>query len=240
MSQVVVVVPCFNEAERLDPDAFVGALDDRPWMRLLFVDDGSTDATRQVLDALAEQSERIEVFGLEQNSGKAEAVRRGMLRALDSGIEMAAYWDADLATPFAELDPMRAKMLERGAALVMGSRIRLLGRRIERDDRRHYLGRVFATAAALVVGVPVYDTQCGAKLFANIPAVRSAFDRPFQSRWIFDVELLARLSDGVDDPTSIVEYPLRRWEDVPGSKVRPRDFVRAALDLATIAGRRRG
>jgi dolichyl-phosphate beta-glucosyltransferase len=88
-----------------------------------------------------------------------------------------------------------------------------------------------------VLGVPLYDTQCGAKLFRVGPEIVRLFDTPFRSRWIFDVEIVARFlcephSAGVD--SLIHETPLVRWRDVAGSKVRPRDFVRALFELWTI------
>ena len=84
MSQAVVVVPCFNEARRLDLAAFEGFARAQPDVRLLLVDDGSTDNTFELLEGLRERlPESFEVLRLERNSGKAEAVRRGLLRALD-------------------------------------------------------------------------------------------------------------------------------------------------------------
>jgi dolichyl-phosphate beta-glucosyltransferase len=111
---------------------------------------------------------------------------------------------------------------------------------------RHYLGRVFASAASLALGIQVYDTQCGGKVFRSSPALRAALSRPFISRWAFDVELLGRLlfphsgtSISVND---IVEHPLRVWRHTPGSKLTLASMAAAALDLGLIAfelGRRR-
>jgi dolichyl-phosphate beta-glucosyltransferase len=120
----------------------------------------------------------------------------------------------------------------------MGARVKLSGRHIERRALRHYLGRVFATLAALVLDLHVYDTQCGAKLFRVSDALRAMFAEPFVSRWIFDVELLARFLNqhaarGLVPAARecIYEFPLEAWEDVGASKVKPRDFLAAPLEL---------
>jgi hypothetical protein len=121
----------------------------------------------------------------------------------------------------------------------MGSRVQLLGRAIERKHVRHYLGRVFATCASLSLGLPVYDTQCGAKLFRHTEALARALEQPFTSRWVFDVELLARLvrpGPGIAGITEdrIREEPLLSWTDVPGSKLRPAAALRSGLELLRI------
>jgi dolichyl-phosphate beta-glucosyltransferase len=123
--------------------------------------------------------------------------------------------------------------------VVLGSRVRLLGRRIERRAARHYLGRVFATGASLTLGLPVYDTQCGAKLLRATASTRQVFATPFLARWVFDVELLARYGQAVAGQAPplerrVYELPLQQWTDVAGSKVRPWDFVRSGLQLLRI------
>ncbi len=238
---VTLVVPCYDEARRLRPDAFVAALDLFPRLRLRFVDDGSKDETLRVLEGLrARRPERVVVQSLPKNGGKAEAVRQGVVAAAAAGDAVVGYWDADLATPFDEL-PGFVAVLDASPEVdvVVGSRVKLLGRRVERRFHRHVYGRAFATAVSLMLGLPVYDTQCGAKLLRMTPAVRGAFEAPFQSRWIFDVELLMRLvgrwqREGLEAAARIVEVPLSTWTDVPGSKVTPRDALRAAGELARL------
>ena len=116
----------------------------------------------------------------------------------------------------------------------------LLGRDIRRSNRRHYLGRVFATLASSVLALRVYDTQCGAKLFRNTEAIRYLFEREFLSSWAFDVEILARLrqlerAKQIQPVTRIVvEVPLRQWIDVRGSKIGFVDSVVATLQLLPI------
>ena len=238
MSRIVIVVPCYNEAERLCRPAFLEYAAANSDVEFLFVDDGSTDATAGMLAALSESSVQITWLQLPANVGKAEAVRQGMLAAFQSGAVNAGFWDADLATPLYAIRKF-ADVLEETPAvdMVMGARVQLLGRRIERRSRRHYAGRVFATAASLVTGLGVYDTQCGAKLFRTSPAMQELFARPFISRWIFDVEILARLICGRPEAPAadaVYELPLVEWRDVSGSKVRGRDFVTAAWELLGI------
>ncbi|HZR82148.1 MAG TPA: glycosyltransferase [Candidatus Binatia bacterium] len=240
---VTIAVPCFDERDRLDAPALLRlALADG--VRLLLVDDGSTDGTRSLLESLAARCPtRIDVLALGSNRGKAEAVRRGLLAAVAGGAEIVGYLDADLSTPIAEAERLIAKMRSSSLEVLLGSRVKLLGRRIDRRASRHYTGRVFATLASIVLDLPVYDTQCGAKLFRVSPALEAALARPFRSRWSFDVELLQRLVLGCDGGTpvplrAIAEEPLEVWRDVPGSKVSVAAGVRASASLLRLLGPR--
>jgi dolichyl-phosphate beta-glucosyltransferase len=245
MAECIVVIPCFNEAHRLDLRAFVehAAAGEAS---LLFVNDGSTDGTADVLDDLCAVSPaQFAVLHLDRNGGKAEAVRRGVLQAFERRPAAIGYWDADLATPLAAIAGFRDYLgANPRVELLLGARVRLLGRAIERRISRHCAGRVFATAASWVLKLPVYDTQCGAKLFRATGRMRSVFAHPFRSRWIFDVELLARFVQAASlagqSPEELIhELPLQAWRDVAGSKVRASDFLRAAVQLADIACRYR-
>jgi len=238
---VTWVVPCYNEGDRLDGGAFLSLVDSDRGLSLLFVDDGSHDHTRGRLEELAgERSGRIRVLSLPTNQGKAEAVRTGLRDALREGASVVGYLDADLATPVAEARRLRRVLAERDVDVVLASRVALLGRTIERHVLRHYSGRVFATLASLALELPVYDTQCGAKLFRRTAALEAALGQPFLSRWAFDVELIGRLLVGAAgapglDPCRIVEEPLLVWRDVPGSKLRLGHMLRAAADVGRIA-----
>lgn len=241
---LVVVVPCFNEAARLPAEAFVADAARRPQRRYLFVDDGSRDAT---LARLRELEGRLQgqasVLAMPQNVGKAEAVRAGVLAALelDPAPALIGFLDADLSTALEELDAFE-RLLERRplVQLATGARVQMLGRRIERKTYRHYVGRVFATFASMAVGLPVYDTQCGAKVF-RAEIARGLFEEPLIASWSFDVELIARYQllaarelERPDAEAAIFEVPLSRWRDVAGSKVKPLDFVVALYHLLRI------
>ncbi len=238
----VIVVPCFNEAQRLPREAFLDYAAAHEEVHFLFVDDGSTDSTRDLLfDLRACSAGRIEVLVLDGNHGKAEAVRQGIRRAAELGPETFGYWDADLATPLDRI-AVFAEVLETRPEIhmVMGSRIQLLGSDIRRSALRHYTGRVMATFASLAVDLPVYDTQCGAKLFRNVRGVRWLFRRPFETRWLFDVEILARLGrlgsrrPAFDTRRCVCELPIPVWHDAPGSKIRVLDGFKALWQLARI------
>jgi glycosyltransferase involved in cell wall biosynthesis len=243
--RAVLVVPCFNEERRLDASEFLRIARDGAGVGLLFVDDGSTDGTGAALRALSARAPgRIDVLSLDANRGKAEAVRAGLREAVRSGARLVGYADADLSTPVDELLRMVDEMSSGTAKVLLGARVRLLGTDIERRAARHYLGRIFATFASLALELPVYDTQCGAKLFAAGPALAASLERPFTSRWIFDVELLSRLlAPGGGVPglrrEELRELPLRAWRDVRGSKLGSAAMLRAGLELAALFVRRR-
>lgn len=233
-----VVVPCFNEAHRLDLEAFVAFADEID--ELIFVDDGSTDETASVLRDLVDRSDgRIALIGLPRNVGKAEAVRIGLLESIERGSALVGYLDADLATPTTEM----LRLLEiadeqRTRTAVLGSRVALLGHTVHRRASRHYLGRMYATAASLALGVPVYDTQCGAKVFRVGTPLQFALADPFHDPWSFDVELLARiLADPNQSADPVLEVPLREWTDVSGSSVGAAAGARAALALVGLRRR---
>jgi glycosyltransferase involved in cell wall biosynthesis len=244
MTAVAVALPCLDEAERLDGARLLEFLDENEGVSLVLVDDGSRDATLALLrDLEAKRPGRIDVVALERNRGKAEAVRQGVLRALARAPTYVGYWDSDLATPLDVIPRFAAVMDERPEIdLVMGARIALLGRHVERRPYRHYIGRIGATLIAQVLELPVYDTQCGAKLVRAV-AAPGLFAEPFVAGWTFDVELLARLlrerrTRGLPSAAgAIYEYPLPSWRDVPGSRLRPVDYLRAARDLWRIRRR---
>ena len=232
------VIPCFNEAARFRSEAFGELVNATKDISLLFVNDGSSDNTERVLRSFGERNPiRVTVVSLPANRGKAEAVRHGLLRALADGADIVGYADADLATPVDELIRLVNVLRSSDASGLLGARVALLGRHIERKARRHYLGRVFSTAASLALSLPVYDTQCGAKLFRRTVALERALSTPFLSRWAFDVELLGRLVAGNDGHagSEIIEEPLREWRDIAGSKLGPVQMIRSAFDLVRIA-----
>jgi len=234
-NQTCIVVPAYNEEKRLDVRELEAFVAQQEGIDFLFVDDGSTDGTFQLLDSLTRRLPRVSVLRMVKNGGKAEAVRQGLLSALASGYPFVGYWDADWATPLNEIPRFVALLAQRDDIdLMLGSRVALLGRNIDRKWYRHYLGRISATFASIVLGLPVYDTQCGAKLMRNTPALRTIFDAAFRSGWVFDVELIARYMQRFPHKHGIYELPVERWTDVGDSKVRPIDFLRAFGAMAKI------
>jgi len=232
---IVMVVPCYNEANRFSADSFKNFLLSHPNASFLFVDDGSTDETLTRLSEFCDgMDEQSRVISLESNLGKAEAVRQGMLQLIDEGYQFIGYWDADLSTPLDEIDNLLLSLKKSNADVVIGSRVKLLGHEVDRRLYRHLMGRVFATLASYALELPVYDTQCGAKIFTNTRFLEAVFQDPFRSGWSFDVEMLKRfaiLYRITETTVNILEVPLGHWTHISGSKVKALDFFYAIYDL---------
>jgi len=236
-----IVIPCYNEADRLDLSQVTSYSADHRGDRFLFVDDGSTDNTAAILETYCNaHADSAALMRLGTNRGKGEAVRRGIIEALNSPSDFVAFWDADFAAPLHCLSELTQHMdADPDVRIVLGARVMMLGADIRRRTIRHYLGRGFATAVALAMKVPIYDTQCGAKLFRNDAMIARIFSEPFLSRWIFDVEILFRFLkiSGIEPARMgdlVKEQPLSAWHDIPGSKIGVGAGVRAVLDLGRI------
>lgn len=234
---VMLVVPCFNEAERWKADYWrelvqPGQLD------VLFVDDGSTDETRAVVQATADET-GANVLVLPRNGGKAEAVRRGLIEAWSSERNHVGYLDADGAFPAAEVRRMvddASELLHDGGGFdaVWSARILMAGREIERKQSRHYIGRVLTTLVAPWHGYAIYDTQSGFKVFQRSSVLRRCLDDPFETRWFPDIELLIRWHRICGSRMRIWEDPVTGWHDVAGSKMTSSQYRRIVVDLSRL------
>jgi dolichyl-phosphate beta-glucosyltransferase len=234
-SRPLVVVPCFNEGKRWQPDYWREL--NEAGIDFLFVDDGSTDDTAakilQSCDALGSQ-----MIQLPANAGKAEAVRTGLIAALSDNRWIVGFLDADAAFPTGTViqttDIARSRLHLGDWDSVWAARILMGGRSVVRQQSRHYVGRLVATLIASSHGHAVYDTQTGFKLFCNSQALRHCLQEPFETRWFVDVELLMRWRSTTGRLMRVWEEPVEGWRDIGGSKVNRGQYVQLSRDILTV------
>ena len=245
LTNLAVIVPCYNEASRFDVDAFVGFAEGNPSVVLIFVDDGSHDETHDMLQSVsAAIGNQASVLRLSPNVGKGEAVRRGVEFVLHDSrfdpfrIGFVAYIDADLAIPLDELNWMHRRALSTPRIkAVVGIRLALLGHEIDRKGLRTWLSYAFSRLTQLCFGLGMRETQCGAKLFEINEGFRHVMADPFYDRWFFDIEIFVRLRRclGTQFHASVYEHVLDRCLDRGTSRLRFSDFLTAPLRLVGLA-----
>ncbi len=238
---VHLVVPCYRESARIG-----GFLPDlcREMMalggvRVQVVEDGSEPREAAAMQALVDPLRvsypcLLPVKLLPKNLGKGGAVYAGW--ADHGGADWLAFVDADgscSATETARLLALRPRA-EAPPKALFASRVKMLGRRVERLLKRHLLGRVYATLVSELLDVPVYDSQCGLKLVPRAAYERIATQLKVMG-FAFDVELMAAL---LEAGYAIQEVPID-WQEMPGGKVSLlRDSWRMARDVWDIRCRR--
>jgi dolichyl-phosphate beta-glucosyltransferase len=225
MPTLSVVIPTYNEAVRILPTVAaigvsISALN-VPW-ELIVSDDGSSDDTAALLEALPWKNLRVLRHA---NTGKGGAVQRGVLAAFG---ELVLFADADNSTPIQEL-PRLLEAIQNGHSIAIGSRAAAGAQEMHKSALRRIMSGVFRGLIWHGLGLQVRDTQCGFKLFKR--DTLHLFRHQRMLGFSFDLEVLY-LARKFGHP--IAEIPVR-WIDAPGSKVSGlRDSLRFVRDILRI------
>lgn len=236
---VGVVIPCYNEENRLSRALFKDFIDKNVGYHLCFVNDGSTDNTLAVLEKLREgNEENISIFNCEKNGGKAEAVRQGIQYLTKrEAFDYIGYLDADLSTDFSDFDDLVKTIGSSDYKIVSGSRITRMGANIAKESARKLISKTINLIIQTILGMPFKDTQCGAKIMDQEVA-SLMFEKKFITKWLFDVEIFMRMRKHYGKKVVkkyICEQPLKRWVHVDDSKLSMKDSVRIVGQLGQIA-----
>ncbi len=235
---VGVVIPCYNEENRLQSAAFIKMVEENSGYHLCFVNDGSTDNTLRVLKKLRKgREDYISIYNCAKNGGKAEAVRQGlnyMTRFQD--LDYLGFLDADLSTDFYDFDDLVKTIETSDFKIVNGSRISRMGANITKESARKIISMTINFIITTILGMPFKDTQCGAKIMRK-DLIPVAFNRPFLTKWLFDVEIFMRMKAYFGKQKAqemICEQPLKRWVHADGSKLSMRDSAKIGFQLFKI------
>jgi glycosyltransferase involved in cell wall biosynthesis len=240
---VHVVIPCYNESARFRAEHFDEFAKSGSELVMWFVNDGSEDGTGSLLHDYAMTRPFVRVITLEENQGKANALRVGMVAALGSDPTPAwvGYMDADGSYSFrdfcrftglAQDASMRRSTPTDRMEVLCPSRRAIRGRDGKRGVARLVLGN--SVSWFLRFGqrdeIPA-DIQAGIKLLESHPRLARALAQPFRTRWFFEWELLLRIR-----PENIrFHQPLvRDYREVSGSRIDRRNAVHIAREVALI------
>lgn len=228
----VIIFPYYNEANRIDLislQKFIASVS----VDVMFINDGSTDNTTKLVSNLCNQVRvNVRIVELKKNIGKTNALRIGMLRALEAGYDFALTQDIDL--PYSGEDAKRAIKLMKtdNVDIYSGARVRLAGSGTLRSPLRQWAGRVIATIIYVFYSKDFYDPQSPCKVY-NLKSIHDNLNKRFKSRWFGDVELLFR-SRNNRKPLVCKEFLLEEWEDKPDGKLRIISVFKVFTDLLKI------
>lgn len=185
-----VIIPAYNEAKRLpltliDVDKHLS--EQEYSYEILVVNDGSKDATGEIVERFKPLIENLKLINLPENKGKGAAVRQGMLAAKGN---WRVFMDADNSTSIVEFNKMMP-YLDEGYEIVIGSRA-VKGAKLNPPQPIHkqIAGKLGNLFVQLLLLRGIWDIQCGFKCFSEEAALK-IFSLLKINRWGFDIEVLA-------------------------------------------------
>ena len=234
IQELFMVVPCFNEEKRIKLN-YWNDLTDIPNVRWIFVNDGSTDGTKNVLYKITNAT----IIDINKNVGKAESIRKGITETYkkNSGESFwVGYLDADSAFEIEDIRKVIKLVYSKSSAYdsYWGSRVALAGRKITRNNLRHILSRILITIFGYKMRDLPYDPQTGFKIFKFNNQQMEIFEKRFETKWFVDLEILIRYQVLEKQIMKIWEEPVNTWKDVDGSNIRGFELITVVNDLIKI------
>jgi glycosyltransferase involved in cell wall biosynthesis len=237
MNNIAIIIPFFNEYSRIGDGKYLIELSSIPGVDFYYVNDGSKDATLNKLKVIA-QITNASIINLKHNSGKGEAIRRGLANAISySNYDLLGYLDSDGAFPLSQVvssfaDAQSCLSSMKNVDIYIASRVKLAGKQIHRNLLRHYLSRLILSFIGFGIPNMPYDSQSGLKILRNSARLKRALDDSFRTRWFFDLELMSRL--GMTRKSCLWEEPVDSWFEIPGSKLRFKSVIQVLKEIITV------
>ncbi|WP_010178814.1 dolichyl-phosphate beta-glucosyltransferase [Aquimarina agarilytica] len=234
-----IIIPCYNEENRLDVTAFKNFISTNNAYHLCFVNDGSKDNTIDVLkDIQKTNPNKVSIVDVKVNAGKAAAVRAGAKYFYaKSTVKYIGFMDADLSTDFKDFENLvNTLSTSNSLSFVFGSRAKNASEGIKKDGVRAIISKMINILIVFILGLSIADTQCGAKVFET-NLVPLLFGRKFKTKWLFDVEMFIRIKRYFGKQKTlnmILEQPLHRWVHMDDSKLGVKDSVEIPFRLLSI------
>lgn len=227
---LALIIPCYNEADRLNL-AEVQHLLSKDSVTIYFANDGSKDQTLEVLKNYKQKNpERVFILDYVENQGKGKTLYKAIKAiATENEYDYIGFLDADFATSSTEFLKMYDFLLHHNYQFIVASRIKTLNTKINRNIYRHYIGRIIVTVLNLRFKLGIYDTQCGAKIFSTKIA-KTFMEKPFIGNWLFDIEIFLRLRQHNLLQLGY-EFPLQQWIDVQGSKINKKEGLKVIKEI---------
>jgi dolichyl-phosphate beta-glucosyltransferase len=232
MFKQICIIPFYNEEHRINHLAFLNTFSNNRCYFIL-VNDGSTDNTFEILNSFSKTFDNVEVLNNGSNLGKAESIRLAVNFAnIKYQPQYVGFFDSDFATPFSEFLRLLDIANQYNLDLVFGSRVKLLGNNIIRNKYRHVFSRIVVTIINILFNLNIYDTQCGCKIFSH-KITEKIFYNKFITKWLFDIELFIRYFN-LSNTGLIKEVNLSEWKEIPGSKLKFKDFIYVPVEIFRI------